>query len=98
MADAAPGLRHLCAAFAMAPTGITVLTRDQGPRAGTHGLPQRTVGALAGWSCALPLSARTEALAGANPRTARCFRDGLASVLGAVHVGRAESWEHEHGA
>ena len=61
----------------------TIVIRPQGRDDET---PQHAVGALAGWSYALFLPARTEALVGPIPRAARCSEDGLAPVLGAVHV------------
>lgn len=51
-------------------------------------LPRRTVGVLAGWSCAFLLPAQAEALAGTHPPNRALFRDELAPALGAYQAKR----------
>ena len=52
-----------------------------------YGLPQRTVGALAGWPCALLLQRRPPPRWQApNPPNRALLQDGPAPTLGAIHA------------
>jgi hypothetical protein len=63
-----------------------------------YGLPQRTVGALASWLCALLLPAQAHTLAGTDPPNCALLRDGLAPALGAVHTRRTPKLGRERDA